>query len=521
MESRELVTALLDPAAYPQRPASVELRETHISWVFLADELVFKVKKPVNLEFLDYSTRTRRRIMCRREVELNQRMSAGVYLGVDRITAGPDGGVCINGRGRVLDYAVRMRRLPEEATLTAHLQRDTVRGDDIAKLATLLARFHAEAATGPHVDRFGRIRALRRNAEENFRQTAEFAGGPISRREFEEVAETTRRMLTSRRGLFNQRVADGRIRDGHGDLRTDHVYFDDGIQVIDCIEFNDRFRFADAAADIAFLAMDLDAHAAPALAGILVDAYAEAAGDDDIRAVLGYYLMYRAFTRAKVACMRTSTATGGPEEVARAELEARRYGHLALRYARNDRGPRLIITAGITGTGKTTLAKTLGEALCAKHISADQVRKELAGLEASDRRHDPVDQGLYAPEMNERVYSEMLSRAEAFLRAGNTVVLDATFRRRADRERAAELARRFNCRFLAVHCVAPPETVRERIERRAEEGSDWSDGRWDIYLAQAAAFEELDELPADNVAAVDATLARAKQATMVVDRLEA
>lgn len=512
-----LIEALKAPAFYGAG-GPVEVRETHASVVFLVGGDVYKLKKPVNFGFLDYSTLARRRLMCRREVELNRRLAPGVYLGVIPITKGPTG-FALGGRGQTVDYLVHMRRLDDEESLAALVRSGRATEVDVRRVARRIAAFHAQAARGPSIDRFGRPAAITRNHEENFAQVRPFVGSVISRETFDEIASGARRFLANERETLLSRVAAGNIRDGHGDLRAEHVYLEDGIEIIDCIEFNRRFRYADTAADLAFLAMDLDALGAPDLSRALVAEYARAAGDD-VAPVIRFYLCYRAFTRGKVACLRSSQP-GQPQAARDAEVaEARRYFHLALKYARADSRPVLVLMAGLTGTGKSTLAAALGDVLAAEVVTADEVRKRLAGISAGEHRDDPLDSGLYAPEVNVQVYGALLAAAESALLRGRSVILDGTYRRRSDRDAARFLARRIGARFAAVECLAPDEVVRERIEQRRAEVSSWSDGRWEVYLQQRAAFEPLDEIASLERVIVDASAPLAMQTEQVLHLVE-
>ncbi len=514
-----LKAALSDPSAYPGQPDRVEVRETHASCAFLVGDEVYKLKKPVNFGFLDYSTLARRRLMCRREIELNRRLAPGVYLGVVPVTRSTDGRLLPGGRGPAVDYLVWMRRLDDARMLSSLVRSDEATMDAVIAIGRHLAAFHAKAGRSARIDSFGSAAAILRNQEENCSQVGPFAGIALSQGLYHEVCAFTGEFVRANRRLLRARVEGGWIRDGHGDLRCDHVYLQDGIQVIDCIEFNQRFRYADTASDIAFLAMDLEAHGAPDLARGLTTEYARASGGD-LEPVLRFYLCYRAFTRGKVACLRAIQRGQAPAQT-EAELdEARRFFHLALRYARDETRPVLVITSGVTGTGKSTLAEAIGGILAATVVSADPTRKRIADLAPGVHRDEAVDTGIYSPEMNLRTYGEMLARAERELARGRSVVLDATYRRRLDRDAVRFLARRAGARFLAVECVAPEAVVRERIERRRAEGSSWSDGRWELYLDQVATFEPLLELAPGEGVRIDTSAPRSRQLDAFLSVLE-
>lgn len=512
-----LLKALRDPAFYAA-DGPVEVRETHASLVFLVGADAYKLKKPVDFGFLDYSTLARRRLMCRREVELNRRLAPGVYLGVVPVTKERKG-FALGGRGAVIDCLVHMRRLNDGNSLSALVRRREATEAGVRRVARKIAAFHSGAGRGPAIDAFGRPSAIARNHEENFAQVRPFVGHAISGETFTEITEAARRYLKEQRPALLARIAGGHIRDGHGDLRAEHVYMENGVEIIDCIEFTRRFRYADTAADAGFLAMDLEAHGVPDLARAFVAEYTHASADD-MGPVLGFYQCYRAFTRGKVACLRW--VQPGQEQAARdSELaEARRFFHLALKYARGGGGPVLILMCGLTGTGKSTLAAALGEVLAAEVVTADEVRKRMAGVPAEAGRDEPLDTGLYAPAMNAQVYEALHAAAECTLRRGRNVILDATYRRRSDRAAAGTMARRLGAELFVIECTAPERAVRERIERRRNEGGGWSDGRWEVYLQQRAAFEPLEELRERERIAIDTTQPLAVQVAEALWALE-
>jgi aminoglycoside phosphotransferase family enzyme/predicted kinase len=512
MDLERLIAALANPACYPGAPP-VEVIQTHASVVFLAGDRAYKLKKPVNFGFLDYSTPARRRLMCQREVRLNRRLAPDVYLGVQPVVE-RDGQVAIGGPGQPIDWLVEMRRLPDERCLRHLLRERRVGEEEIRAVARHVAALYVSAATGPGIARYGSLATIRRNVEENFRQIAPFVGTVLSAASYAEIVATGRALLRERRAVFEARRAAGRIRDGHGDLRCDHVYLLPAIAVVDCIEFNQRFRYGDQASDLAFLAMDLEAHGRPDLAAALVAEFERAAADD-LSDVLDVYVAYRACVRGKVAALRATEPEVGDEERDWARVEAARFFALARRVGRGDRAPRLIVVCGLTGSGKSVLAEAVSRVLGARVFEADATRKRLAGLAPTDPRDDALDDGLYTPAMNARVYTALLEGAAGELAAGRSVILDATYRRRADREAAAALARRFGARLVVVECVADEATCLARIARRREDPGRHSDSRPEVFFAQRAAFEPLDELP-DRLT-IDTTLPLAHQVRAVVD----
>lgn len=503
VQAPPFVRALLEPEAYPEeeRPREVRLVETHISWLFLTGRFVYKVKKPVNFGFLDFTALEGRRHFCHEEVRLNRRLSPDVYLGVVEVVR-RGGRYALYGAGEVVDYAVRMRQLPGDRWLSVLLERGQAGEAEVRRVARRIARFHRSAETGPEVTRTGALETVRFNAEENFRQTEPYIGRTLDRPLYERVRAYTRAFLEVREPLFRRREREGRIRDGHGDLHAAQINLEDGIAIIDCIEFNTRFRYGDVAADLAFLAMDLDRHGRPDLERVLVEEWVRETGDRGALEVLPYYKCYRAYVRGKVESFRLDEP-GLPEaERTAAGERARRYFALAGEYARL-RGPALLLTAGLMGTGKSTLARGLAEALGARLLSSDVVRKELAGIPPEEHRYEPWGEGIYSPSFTERTYRELHGRARALLRRGEVVVVDASYRARAWREEARRVAEEVGAPFWVVETACPEGEVLRRLAGRLAGAPTASDGRPELLSAQRAHFEPLEEVPVASLLRVD------------------
>ncbi|MDQ6604015.1 MAG: phosphotransferase, partial [Chloroflexota bacterium] len=292
-----LIRALLRPEAYPHPADNLRVHETHISWVILAGPYAYKLKKPVNFGFLDFSTFARRAADCAVEITLNRRLCPNVYGGVVQIME-RDGAYWVGGPGRVVEPAVRMRRLPESGMLPALLERGAVDAPFVRRIARRLARFHAAAATGPGIDEWGTPDAVRANWEENFAQETPFVGRTLLASCEARIETYARDFLREHAALLAQRVATGRIRDGHGDLHCANICVEGRrLLLFDCLEFSPRYRCADVAADVAFLAMDLTRYGRADLAAAFIDAYIAASGDQQLRRLLPFYLSYRAYVR--------------------------------------------------------------------------------------------------------------------------------------------------------------------------------------------------------------------------------
>jgi aminoglycoside phosphotransferase family enzyme/predicted kinase len=489
-----MVEALLRPGAYPPpAPTRVDLVTTHISWVFLTDHDVWKVKRPVDYGFLDYTTPERRRHCCEEEVRLNRRLAPGVYLGVVPVRLGP-GGHMLAGDGPIVDYAVHMRRLADAASADALLRSGALGHDHLWLVAGLLARFYAAAAATP---RYGAVAAIGANVTENFEQARPFVGRLLTASTFDAVRAWQTGFLARHPDRFGARVAQGRIREGHGDLRLEHVYFEDGRPlIIDCIEFNERFRMGDVAADAGFLAMELDTRDRADLAGSFLGRFALESDDYDLYDVVDFYLSYRAWVRGKVAAFLAADPSTPADKARRKAGEAQALFARAERYTRPpaSAGPVLAV-GGVIGTGKTTLAEALARALALPVVASDRTRKWLAGVGPTER----APASAYDPAFSERTFDEVFRRAAAVAGSGRGVILDATFRGRDLRHRARELAARHGRPFLFVETTCDDATLRDRLRRRAA-GPSVSDATEALLARVRAEFEPVTELaPAEHL----------------------
>jgi aminoglycoside phosphotransferase family enzyme len=330
-ELPEIVQALLDPKIYPDTSSNVELMQTQMSFVFLTGDYVYKVKKPVYLEYLDYTTLAKRHFYCQREVELNRRLCPGAYLGVVSITE-QEHGFSIEGKGKAVEYAVKMRYLPQEAMLNVLLTRNQVSEEMMTGVARKMAEFHQKAATNATISDYGDVESIITNTEENFNQTLKYIGNTISQKSYWHIKDYTNSFIEKNVPLFYERIADGKIRDCHGDLHAAHICFTDDICIYDCIEFNDRFRYCDVASEIAFLAMDLDRYGRTDLSQKFVDDYVSFSQDDDLNQILNFYKCYRAYVRGKVESFKLDDLHISEEEKNSALAAARKYFELGESY---------------------------------------------------------------------------------------------------------------------------------------------------------------------------------------------
>jgi aminoglycoside phosphotransferase family enzyme len=343
-----LVRALTMPEIYPHDVSPIRMVETHVSWIFFAGDYVYKVKKPVDFGFLDFTSLNRRKLFCQREVEFNRRLSPDVYLGVVEIRL-QDGAYSIGGQGDVVEYAVKMRRLPDDRVLNDLLARNRVSIEDIGQVAVKIAEFHRDTPVVLETQSSPQFSALAHRVEENFQQTERYVGRYLSRDEYDDIVAYSRAFLKNNQRLLEARARDGRIIEGHGDLHAANIFLADGVRIIDAIEFNDRFRILDVAEDVAFLAMDLDCHERRDLSQALIDTYVEQSGDSDIFGLLDFFKCYRAYVRAKVNLMRLDAPEISARERSQALIFANTYFHLAHSYTQVLPAPTMVLVGGLMG----------------------------------------------------------------------------------------------------------------------------------------------------------------------------
>jgi uncharacterized protein len=330
---KQVVDALLTPQAYPQNPGTVELIQTHISFVFLTDKYVYKVKKAVNFGFLDFSTLDKRRVFCQKELELNRRLCPEIYLEVVSINKSEV--IRIGGSGETVEYALKMLRLPQEQIMTVLLKEGKVDKKTVDEIAAKVAWFHSKAETNSEINEFGSLKIVKTNWDENFSQTTKYINQTILQADYQFLQTKINNFLNQNTALFESRIAGKRIRDCHGDLHSGNIFITDRICIFDAIEFNDRFRYSDVAADVAFLAMDLDYQRRTDLADYFIHQYLAYSKDQTLLQMLPFYKCYRAYVRGKVISFRLDDKNIGAEEKVSATKEAQAYFKLAAEYAKN------------------------------------------------------------------------------------------------------------------------------------------------------------------------------------------
>jgi aminoglycoside phosphotransferase family enzyme/predicted kinase len=499
---RRLRSFLLSPGSYPHRPRSVQLVQTHSSMVFLVAPLVYKIKKAVNLGFLDFSTLEKRCYFCEREVALNRRLCPEVYQGVVPISR--RGGTLTFGQGdEVIEYAVKMRKLSERCFLDKRISRREVKPADLDRIVARLNTFYRAQHPTPEIESWGQIDRLRISTDENFRQTETFIGQTLSRPAFEAVRYYTNEFYSRHAGLFTSRVRDKWIRDCHGDLHLEHVHLTArSLHIYDCIEFNDRLRYLDVASDVAFLAMDLDYKGRPDLASHFVKQMASALDDKGMLRLMDFYKCYRAYVRGKVESLQSIAKEIDALERQRHAEHARRYFQWALRYVLSGSRPLALVVMGRIASGKTTLARALSHELCCSMVSSDRVRKQIAGVPLHQRGSKARRARLYSPEITEKTYDKLFATAEETIRRGESVVLDATFARRSHREQLIDRFARNKVAFRFIGVQATDSLIKQRLDDRGKTDHEISDARLEDFEMLAKRYEPPDELVGPEMVSV-------------------
>jgi uncharacterized protein len=450
----------------------VEVRETHISVLFFVGDRVYKLKKPVKLDFLDFSSREARERVCRRELELNRRLAPDVYLDVLDV---------VGSDGEPRDHLIAMRRMPADRRLSTLVEGGRAE-DCIREVARVIAAFHARCETSPEIASAATAARLRENWESGFATMQPFVGSLLDAEAARAVEDLARRYLAGRGRLFAARIELGKVRDGHGDLLADDVFcLDDGPRILDCIEFDDRLRHGDVLADVAFLAMDLERVSDAATGSRFLAWYREFAGEGYPQTLAHYYIAYRAHVRAKVACLRSEQGDDASPEAARRLLLMAQDHLVAARVA-------LVLVGGLPGTGKSTLAAGLADRLGWTVLRSDEIRKDLAGVGHSVRSGADYREGLYARESTAATYEELLTRAQSLLELGEPTILDASWADAKWRTRAAEVARETSSDLIELRCDLDGDVAAKRLAERAHEGRDPSDASSFVAARMATDF---------------------------------
>lgn len=492
-----LIQRMLQPDFYPH-PVSepMQLFQTHVSYVVTTGTFAYKLKKPVNFGFLDYSTLEQRKHFCEEELRLNERgAGATIYKGVVPISE-TDGKFVLDSDRHPVEYAVKMKQFPQDTLLSSLVERGELTEELLRRLAVEVAEFHRKSATNDYIRSFGTVEQVRQAFDENYEQTAGYIGGPQTQQQFDETKAYTDRFFAERGDLFERRMAQGYIRECHGDLHLRNIsYWHDELLLFDCIEFNEPFRFVDVMYDIAYIVMDLDVRDRPDLRAAFLNAYVEETGDWEGLLVLPIYVSRQTYVRAKVASFLLDDPLASEADKQKAYDTAAMYYKLAWKYTQPPPG-RLMLMAGLSGAGKTTVAREIVRQTGAIHIRSDAVRKHLGGLPI----HERGDASLYTPEMSAKTYDQLLSLGVTLAANGYTVVLDAKYDRQERRQVAIEQAKTHNLPLQMVYCTAPMDVLRDRVEQRQ---GDIADATVDVLAQQS--FDAFTGAEQPFVVTVDST----------------
>ncbi len=501
IQQPEWMETMLAPTTFERfitTPAhEVKLIQTHISYVFLAGDRAFKVKKPVDFGFLDFSTLEKRREFSHAELRLNQRLCPDIYIEVVPLTS-EHGKFELNGKGEVVEWVLVMRRMPEEGLMNRLLDQDLIGRKDIQEIVNRLVPFYASADSSEEVREMGSVQTITHNTEENFQQTEPFVGQVITEEAFNAICLYTRGFISENRKLIESRMEKGWIREGHGDLYSANICFDrkaHDVYIFDCIEFNQRFRCGDVASDVAFLAMDLDHFGLPQLSDHFIKNFSEHSHDPDLLLLNDFYKCYRAYVRGKIGCFTCQDQGVDKEVREESRRQAENYFKLALKYAGKAPTAHLYVFFGLSGSGKSTLAQAFAERHHLPVFNSDRIRKEIvAGVPATESHIEPFGAGIYSKEMSQRTYRAMSRLAGSRIVRGESAVLDATYTSQEERNKVIELAEAAGARIHFILCTCGEDTIKQRLSNRMDGEHSISDGRWEIYLRQKEHFADTSPL---------------------------
>jgi aminoglycoside phosphotransferase family enzyme/predicted kinase len=492
------VRGLLEPTAYPAPPAEVRLVQTHISYVFLAGDVVYKTKKPVDFGFIEQLSVETRHNFCDAEVRLNRRLAPDVYLGVVPVLQRADGTFAVepaDGAGEVVEWAVKMRRLPDDVTLDRLIAEHREPADILARLVGAIVPFHEQAEVVPNDPAFAGAVAEEAWWTREYGEAAGFIGSTWTPEDAAATKAFADATIAREAALFDERLAEGRIIDGHGDMQAKHVYVlgpePKDLVVVDCVEFTDWFqlRYADVNNDVAFLAMDLEARGRPEMGDEFAGRYLAATADETLAVLQPLHRTFRAFVRGKVESIGAHAMEIPAEVRAGLAASAAAYFRLAADYRTRVAAPCVVVMCGASGTGKSLVGATLATRIGAAYVSSDAVRKHLAGIPLHASGAEAFREGMYSPEMTAHVYEEMGRRAAQHVALGRPVVLDATHAQSAHRRAAAEVARAAGVPALIVELRLTDDAALARIVNREHDPLRTSDATVDVYRRQVESFE--------------------------------
>lgn len=496
MDHETFVHQLKDPKTFGlPEGTELDIVQTHISFVVLTGDFAYKIKKPVDFGFLDFSTLEKRKHFCEEELRLNTRLCPELYECVIRFTETDNGHVQIDGDGPVVEYAVKMEQFPQENMMTELLEKNMISTSQITDLVDQLVSFYNSSPVTDEIASYGSVNAVKKNIDENFEQTKDKISLTISADQYQKIKKINELFFTKKAYGLQKRKNEGCIKSCHGDLHSGNiVLFNDSLCIFDCIEFNKRFRFIDVASDIGFLAMDLDIRNKPFLSSYFIHQYLKKSSDDSLLSVLNFYKSYRAYVRGKVLGFQLDDLhiDHMKKKVLIDKIGlffdlSEYYASLMEIHIRCER-PLVFMMSGLTGTGKSTVADKIAIDYNAIVINTDVVRKEKAGVGKYERHFEDPNKGMYSPKRVHQTYEQVIDYAKETLMEGRNVILDATFQKKEHRDMARSLAQKFNAIFIPIYCTCPEPIAKKWLEGRMKSKSV-SDGRWEIYQIQKKSFE--------------------------------
>ena len=492
MQDNALIQGLLKPDIYCHETHSIRLLETHCAWVVLTGLYAYKIKKPVNFGFLDFSTLEKRKFYCEEELRLNRRFAPDIYLEVVTIT-GTRACPQINGDGQALEYAVRMRQFPDNGLLSQLAARKELETGHIDQLIDNISDFHRHADKAGADDQFGNPEKIHHWVRENFQHIQPLLTSMNEKADVEQLQQWSEKQYMRLTTVLQQRKQSGAVRECHGDLHLGNITLIDGcVTPFDCIEFNPELRWIDVISEIAFVLMDLDERGLPRYSHRFLNGYLQQTGDYAGLVVLPYYQVYRAMVRAKVAKLRCQQTPSAATDHVQAEAEYRQYLQLALRYTARPRAV-MVIMRGLSGSGKSTVARDLCEQTGMIQLRSDVERKRQAGLAATATSHSGIDNGLYSSDKTTETYRQLGILAKSVLEAGYSALIDATFLKREHRDHFRAQAAASGTAFLIIECAAPDSELERRILTRQASQQDASEATLEVLHAQQAIDEPLSD----------------------------
>ncbi|MEL4895860.1 bifunctional aminoglycoside phosphotransferase/ATP-binding protein [Crocosphaera sp. Alani8] len=498
MNILSLINHLEKPHSYPHAVQTpIKVIQTHISVIFLTGNYAYKIKKPVDFGFLDYSNLEKRQHFLNQELTMNQAIAPDIYSEVLPITLENEQ-VKIAGEGEIIEYVLKMNQFPQDSLLINLFKAGKLEKHHLEELGKIVAKFHRETKIDDYIKSFGDIEVIKQSIDENYKITEKYIGNVQTEKQYQETRKFTDNYFEKKQEYFKQRQKENKIRECHGDLHLKNIcLFNNKIQLFDRIEFNEEFRYVDLMCDVAFTVMDLDARNRQDLSNIFLNTYLERTGDWRGLQVLPVYLSRQAYVRAKVNSMMLDDPNISEENHQKAQQEAKNYYHLAWQYTQRNQG-KIIIMSGLSGSGKTTVAKYIAENINAILIRSDAVRKHLGNISLDETGNSE----LYSQEMNEKTYQTLIKLGEIVAKAGFNVILDAKFDRHQWRKPIIEIVKKHNISLTILSCYTPVETLSDRLSNRK---GDISDATFDLLQQQQNNAQDFNEEEMSYVQEIDTT----------------